>query len=274
MGSLIRLIKSFFYYFTGRVDNVRKGIESDPTAMRAQFDSIIKEKAASAKTFMEAVAGLMNSEETKRAKHKDLVKQINELAKMKQSALSKAQERANKLKMDGKTPEEIKADATYIKHTAAYKDFSSTMEEKEKYARDLEAEVDGLSKQVSTYKTQLAGVQREIDNLRAESNEAIADIAAAKEQEKIANALSSITNFTKDSSGEALSSLREARQKAKNQAKIVTELAETTVTSQHSEYAKDGNDELDDELDRMIFGNDEIKSDVKTEVKESSKLPE
>lgn len=252
MRSLFKLIRAFWYLVTGRIDKIREGVESNPTAMKAQYNDIIKEKANRAKSFMDAVAGLMGSEENKKAKHAQLLKEIEGLSKLREGALAKAKSRANKLTADGKTQDDVKGDAEYIKHSSAYRDFSSTMQEKEKRAEELEGELGEIGKSVANYKTQLEGINREIDKLRDESLEAVADVSAAKEQENINKALSNISG---DSTAESLSNLRSSRQNAKNRAKITGELAGTTAKAQEADYlAAAASNEADSELDSLIFG--------------------
>ncbi len=252
MRSLFKLIRSFFYLITGRLDEVRAGVESNPTAMKSQYENIIKEKAKRANSFMDAVAGLMSSQEDKKVKHDLLLKEMENLGKIREGALSKAKSRANKLTADGKSQDEIKTDAEYIKHTSAYKDFSSTMHEKEQRAVELETSLTELDKQVGTYKSQLEGINREIDKLRDESLEAVADVAAATEQEKISKALSNISG---DSTDGALNDLRNRRKQATNKAKVAGELSGTTAKAQEDEYLAAGvNTAASDELDSIIFG--------------------
>jgi chromosome segregation ATPase len=273
MGSLFKLIRSFFYLITGRMDKMREGVESNPTVVKAKYEAIVKDKITRAKSFMEAVAGLMATEETKKSKITSLTKEVENLTKLQNGALSKAKSRADKLIAEGKTMEDVKKDAEYIKHSSAYKDFSSTLKEKESRIDEIEEELSTLSGTVTNYKVQLESINREIDKLREESSEAVADIAAAKEQENISNALSNIAG---DSTAEDLNSLRNQRQQIKNRAKISSDLAGTTVKAQEADYMEaSALSDANDELDSLIFGKHDLpKTEELNVVKVGEKLPE
>ena len=83
--------------------------------------------------------------------------------------------------------EAVKDDPEYLKCQAAFKDFSSTLAEKEGRCAELEADIETLEKNVAGHKVQLESLRRELDKISQEKHEAVADMITAKEEKQLAD---------------------------------------------------------------------------------------
>jgi phage shock protein A len=240
-----RWIKAIGYLITGRIDEARRAIDSDPAVVRAKFEEIIEEKKKKIRQYKQAVAGLITQQEKKLSKVRELTEEVNKLEKLKAGALAKA-----KKAVEGKSPEEAKKDETYQKCLAAYNDFNSTLNEKKKRIADLEEDIEGYQKTISQHKIQLEHLVRDLEKLKGELADTVADVVAAKQEKEIADALSGIAEDTTDAE---LEKLRNLREEIKAEAKISKELAGTDTKVQEAEFLAFAEEsEVSSEFDELL----------------------
>jgi hypothetical protein len=91
---------------------------------------------------------------------------------------------------------------------------------------------------------------RELDKLKEEKHDAVADVLSATEEKEIADMMTGLSN---DRTSEELRELREMRQKAHANARISRELAGMDTKRAESEYLEYAQaTEADDEFDALI----------------------
>jgi len=242
--------KSIMALFTGKVDKAREGLDHNPTVIKAKYDDIIREKMKSIHQYKKAVAALVAQEEKKLQRVKMLSSEVEKLEALKAGAASKAKQVVAKLKREGKTMEQIKADTDYRRCLSAFNDFNSTLSEKKTHIAELEEDVGAYVKSISDHKVQLKELMRSIDTLKNESSEAVAEILTAKEEKEISDLISGISV---ESHNEELQRLRDIRAKAKAEARVSKEVAGTTAAKEEAEfleYARQS--EASDEFDALI----------------------
>ena len=245
-----RWIKALGYLLTGQVDAARRTLDTNPHVVRARYDEVIREKTSRIHQYKQAVAQLIAQEQKKVQKLKELTDDVQRLEGLKAGALAKAKQVTQELKSAGKSADEIKADVDYQKCLAAYNDFSSTLAEKQERIAEIEADVAEYRKSIDDHKVQLQGLLREIETLKSEAADAVADMITAKQENEIAEALAGIA---KDGTAEDLQQLRDMRQEIKAEAKISKELAGTDTKAQEAEfldYAR--KTQSSDEFDALI----------------------
>lgn len=228
-----RWIKAVGYLLTGQIDAARRTLDMNPHVVRAKYDEIIREKMSRIHHYKQAVAGLIAQEEDKVAKVKTLTEDVERLERLKAGALAKAKQSVERLQAAGKTMEEVKADEEYKRCLAAFNDFSSTLAEKHERIAELERDVEDYRKRIGDHKVQLQALLREIDKLRAEAADAVADMITAREEREIADTLAGIA---KDGTAEELQRMRQLRQEVKAEARISKELAGTDTRAQEVEF--------------------------------------
>ena len=251
---MFRAIGKYFralgYLVTGRIDKARKTLSTNPHVVQATYDRVVREKKERIQQYKDAVAKMIAQQEKKAFKLKQLTDDVNKLSRLKEGAAAKARILVKQMQAEGKSMEQIKQDAEYLKCMTAFNDFTSTEKEKSSHIADLEADVAEIGGSIENHKVQLQSLLREIDKIKAESSQAVADMITAKEEEEIADMISGIS---KDRTNEELAELRELRQETKARARVARELAGTDTQAQEAdflEYARTS--ETSDEFDQLI----------------------
>lgn len=273
-GAIGRWIRAIGYLITGNLDAARRVIDVNPHVVRAKYDEVIAEKTKRIQQYKQAVAGLIAQQEMKVAKVKTLSEETGKLEKLKAGALAKAQKLVEQLRAAGKSEAEIKAHADYVKCLGAFKDFSSTLEEKSSRIAEHEKEIAGYQGNIAQHKTQLEHLLRDLEKVKAEAADAVADMISSTHEKEIADTLAGISA---DSTNEELQRLRTLRQEVKAEVKISKELAGTDTKQQEAEfleYAASG--AVNDEFDALIglAGAKDAGSAARPEKDSKTKLPE
>ncbi len=232
-GAIGRWIKAVGYLLTGQIDSARRVLDTNPHVVRAKYDTVIRDKVNQIHIYKQAVAGLIAQQENKIGKVKALTEEVQKLERLKAGALAKAKQTVDKLTAAGKSKEEIHTDEDYKKCLVAFNDFSSTLKEKQDHIAENERDIEGYRKSIGEHKVQLQQLLRDLEKLKAESADTVADIITAKQEKDIADILSGIA---KDGSAQELQSLRQLRQEIKAEARISKEMAGTDTMAQEAEF--------------------------------------
>jgi DNA repair exonuclease SbcCD ATPase subunit len=271
-----RWIKAVGYLLTGQIDSARRVLDTNPHVIKAKYDAIVEDKIERIHQYKQAVAGLIAQEEKKLSKIKQITSEVENLERLKAGALAKAKQTVEQLKATGVSEEAIHEDENYKKCLTAYKDFNSTLSEKQERISELEADIEGYKNNISDHKIQLQQLLRDVEKVKAEAADTVADVITAKQEKELAETFAGIA---KDGTAEELQNLREMRQELKAEAKITKELAGTDTKSQEAEfleYARQG--ESTSEFDALIGLASEAPAPKETnkekEDKDSSALPE
>ena len=163
--ALGRWIKAVGYLLTGQIDAARRTLDTNPHVMRAKYDEILREKTSRIHQYKQAVAGLIAQQENKMQKVKTLTDEVQRLENLKSGALAKAKQKVEELQRLGKTTEEVQKDEDYLRCQAAFKDFSSTLAEKQARIEELEADINDYGKRIGDHKVQLQSLLRELDQV-------------------------------------------------------------------------------------------------------------
>lgn len=232
-GAIARWIKAVGYLLTGQIDSARRVLDTNPHVVRAKYDAIIRDKVNQIHIYKQAVAGLIAQQENKMAKVKALTEETGNLERLKAGALAKAKQLVAEMTKAGKTPEEVHATEDYKKCLAAYNDFSATLAEKQDHIAGLEKDIAGYAKNIGDHKVQLQQLLRDLDKIKAEAADTVADVITSKQEKDLADMLSGIA---KDGSAEELQRMRQLRQELKAEARISKEMAGTDTKAQEAEF--------------------------------------
>jgi uncharacterized coiled-coil protein SlyX len=221
------------YLLTGQIDSARKVIDTNPHVIKAKYDEIVRDKISRIHQYKQAVAGLIAQEEKKIAKVKTLSEDVANLERLKAGALAKAKQTVETLKKSGKTQEQIHADEDYKRCLAAFNDFSSTLAEKQDRITELEQDIADYRKNISDHKVQLQQLLRDVEKVKSEAADTVADVITSKQEKELAETLAGIAQ---DGTAEELQNLRDMRQELKAEAKVTRELAGTDTKAQEAEF--------------------------------------
>ncbi|MEM8678207.1 MAG: hypothetical protein AAGF97_02525 [Planctomycetota bacterium] len=242
-----RYFRAIGYLFVGKVDRARQAISMNPDVVRATYDKVIEEKKNRIHQYKDAVGGMIAQEEKKKSALKRLTEDIARLKKLRDGAAAMARKVVER--HQGNT-EAVKQDPEYAKCQAAYKDFSSTLAEKEDRCGELEAEISELARGIAGHKTQLESLLRDLEKVKQEKHATVADLMTAKEEKEIADMIAGIS---KDRTTEELQELRDIRDQAKATARVSREIAGTDVQRSEAEFLEYAQQSTaDDEFDALI----------------------
>ncbi len=233
VGALVRWFKAFGYLLTGRIDSARRILDTNPHVIRAKYDEIVRDKTNRIQQYKQAVSGLIAQQENKMAKVKSLTEEMEKLENLKAGALAKAKMRVKQLQDQGKSKEDIQMDEEYMKCLTAYNDFSSTSSEKQARIDELETDVQQFGNKIKEHKIQLQQLVREIENLKSEAADTVADVITARQEKEIADAFAGIAE---DGTAREIQRMRELRQEIKAEARISSEIAGTDTRMQEAEF--------------------------------------
>ena len=270
--AIARWFKALGYLMTGQVDSARRTLDANPHVIRAKYDEIVEEKTKRIHQYKEAVAKLIAQEQRKVGKLKELGEEIGRLERLKAGALAKAKQATERLKAAGKSLEEIKADEDYKRCLTAFNDFNSTLGEKQQRVTELEGDVEEYRKTISDHKIQLQGLLRELEKVKSESAEMVADVITAKQEQDIADTLAGIAQ---DGTAEELQKMRELRQEIKAEVKISRELSGSDAKVQEQEFLQYAREtEASSEFDALLGLAEEEAAAESPEAAPKEALPE
>lgn len=248
--SLAKLFRSIGYLFSGKIDGKRRQISANPAAVRATYDRVIREKKARMQEYKEAVARLITQEQKKTANIRNLSQEVERLEQLKAGAAAKARSMVDSARARGLSAEAIRQEPDYQQCMSAYNDFNSTLKEKTQRIEALEADVAELEGGINGHKVQLQQLLREIEQIKDESSQTVADIITSKEEEELADIL---TGIGTDRTSEELQELREMRDQARARATVSKELAGTDAAAQEREFLEFARThQSNDEFDQLI----------------------
>ena len=265
-----RYFRAFGYLITGRIDESRRALSTNPAVVQATYDKVIEEKTKRIHQYKEAVGAMIAQEEKKKAALKRLTEEVEKARKLRDGAAAMA--RKVVARHNGDT-DAVKADPEYQKCQAAFKDFSSTLAEKEAHCKELESDINDFEQNISDHKTQLKSLLREIDKIRGEKHETVAEMLTAKEEKEIADMLSGIS---KDRTNEELQELRDIRDHAKATARVSREMAGVDTQREEAEFLEyAAASESDSEFDALIgLAKEEQDSSATQESADKTRIPE
>ena len=259
-------MRAIWYLMTFRVDRASETLRMNPGVISANYDRILKDKKERLTQYKDAIAAMVAQEESKKQKLRGLNEEIDRLQQLRSGAAAKAKQIASR---HGNDPVLTKADPEYMRCQTAFQDFSSTLDEKQERAAELEGDLEVLVKNVAGHQTQIQSLMRDLEKLKEEKHDAVASVLSAREEEQIADMMTGLSN---DRTSEELRELRELRQKAGAKARVSRELAgldTKRAEADFMEYASDN--KATDEFDALIgLGN----SDKQESTSRDAKLPE
>ena len=263
-----RFFKAIWYTLTGRAHESADRMMENPEAVRGAYEDIISDKKGNIQRYKQAIGQLIALVEQKRSAVKSLTDEVERLEELKAGAIAKAQQTAAELQGQGLAQEEIKVHAEDTRGVTAYQDFNSNLQEKTGRITELEGEIEGAQADVESHKLQITNLHRDLDKIKSEQSEAVADLITAREQEEIADMLSGISM---DGTSAELTRMREIREKAKGRSKVAQELAGTDSKNEEQEFlAAARSSSTSDEFDALIFGAQQTDTKTETETKKET----
>lgn len=245
--AIARYFRALGYLLTGRIDAARMTLGTNPNVIQATYDHVIQDKKNRIQQYKDAVAGMIVQEEKKAAELKRQSEEVARLQKLKEGAAGMARKVVQR---HNGNAEAVKTDPEYLKCQAAYKDFSSTLEEKEARCAELEEDIKNLGNSINGHKAQLQTLLRELERISQEKHETVADVMTAREERELADMIAGISE---DRTGQDLEELRDLREKARAQARVSREMAGLDTHRAEEEFLQYATENrTDTEFDKLI----------------------
>lgn len=205
--SLLRFIGAIFGQAEGGTERATDMLlTSSPDAIRNQFRKTREDSIRDYNQMRDAVAELCKIRDSK-------VVEMNELTNSSKQADSMMLGAIESFK---KTSDE--------RYKEAYARFAADKEKFESRLDELETEVAQQDKMIESYKGRLMSLQKDIEDLKKEEAETVADIVSSR---KINELNDKLQGLSQDAQSKNLEAIREARNKAKSVAKLSNELSGT-----------------------------------------------
>jgi len=245
--AISRYLRALGYLFTGRIDEARRALSMNPEVIQATFDSVIREKTRRIQQYKEAVGSMIAQQERKKVELKRQSEETARLEKLREGAMVMAKKVVER---HGGDTEAVRQDAEYTKCQAAYKDFTSTLAEKESRCKELEHDIGELDTNIAGHKVQLEGLLRELEKVRQEKQDTVAEVLSARQEREVADMVAGISQ---DRTAEELQEMRQMRDEAKATARVSRELAGTDAKRSEQEFLQYAEHSVaDKEFDALI----------------------
>lgn len=213
-GKLWARIRGFFI---GAGDDV---VSSSPQAITATYAAAIDDAKRRYKDMERAVALLARERDRVEAALKALDQQESELQKKLEGALSAAE-----------------ADPTNPAHKEAGTRYLTTMKEIDDNQAKLTAEFELQSTKVEEYKNRLRSFAEEIERLKREQGEMVAEFVSNQQIVQLEDRLRGLAESSVD---ESIVAIRDKVATLKSQARLATEMRGATLESQDRTYERIG----------------------------------
>ena len=231
--SFVRLLKVIGYTISGNVDAKARLLATNPHAMNAMYDEVIQEKKKRFSQFLSAMAEIVRISEGKKSELIVVSTEVVQFERRIRGATKMAQERFAEMQAQGKSQEEALGDLEMIRLKTALSDMRSTLAEKQKRVAGLENDLAGHEAKLKELKVSAEGLQRELETIKAEKGEAVADVITAQQEEQANKLLAGIST---DGTSKTLESLREMRGRAKAEAQVSRVVAGVDAKKQMAEF--------------------------------------
>jgi len=221
--SISEFFKSLGHQAEGTIDQAADRMRSDAGALKSKYDDVIRDKIKGIKDYRGALANMVHQKDKMIDKAKDLTDEVGKLEDLKAGAAAKVRKMVSTMKGDGKTETDIAADDDFLQGKESYAKFSEALTSKQAEIQDLERRAAEIEGKMGGHKEQLAKMLKDIDKLRDEAAESVAEVAAAGEETAARDMLNTATGGSK--ANEELAKLREIRARSTAEARISHELA-------------------------------------------------
>ena len=161
-------------------------------AVRQTYEDIINDKRNNIQRYKLAIGQLIPLIEQKKNSLKSILDDMDKLEKLKKAAIAKSKNISLELKESGLSDREIERHPDYTRCLSSYNDFDSTVKEKNVRVDELEQDIERAQADIEHHKSNITHLHRDVEKIKTEQSEAIADLITAREKGKINEVLSDI----------------------------------------------------------------------------------
>lgn len=272
-GAIGRLFRAILYTFAGDVSKWSEVWETSAGYIHAEYDDIEAEQKTDINQLTDAVAGLLDITRQKEERLTSLGNQIKDKQQKQVGARAKAEKRKQELLGQGKTVDQIKADATMQKCLDYFNSFSSDLKILENEASTLEKEIEGHHAKLAKYETRLQQAHKELQNIKTERHETVADIKLSQQEQKVNEAMLGISE---SKTGERRQRMQDLRRQNRAKADIQSRMAGIATEDAEQEFLEfAAQDEASSEFfDSLGLSEPQAKAEETPKQESESHIPE
>lgn len=218
--AIAKLFRSIGYLLTGRTDKLRENLDRDPVVIKAKFERIVGAKGERINQFMEAMGTIVAQQEKRQLEKERLLGEIQKNEQLKNGAAALLKKRLGELKKEKSdiTKEEAQQDVKYRELAAKFNDVGSTQAEQKKNLQNVEEAIVFGQKRIEELTIQLKQLKAEIEKIKAESAETIADVITSTQERELNKMLAGLAQG--DTTSEELQEMRDMRAQLRGEAKV------------------------------------------------------
>lgn len=250
--SLWRGVVMVFTFGAVRLDKASEKIASNPDVVDSEMKDIIETEIDNFNTHVSAIARYKRvAIQTEQALEKEL-KDRKRLQGILAGAKRQAEKRANELKKQGKSREEILADSEFHEHQIRARDFANTLKNMNNHVKTLEQKVNDDENVLAGMARDLERSQRRIDDLKRERGQMVANMVANKARKDAAQQLAGVSN---QGTGERLQRLRDRVAQGEAEMQVMEGVARIDSKRVEEDYLDEvRNSEADDDFLNDVLG--------------------
>lgn len=264
-----RYIKAVFALFTGGINGMRASLNTNKYVIAATFDEITDDQIEAIQTMSTAVASMITAKERKVSKVGDLTAHIKENAEYRDGALAMIDELKNKFNLATEEGiSSLKATEDYQQASSAYESLSKEIQDDENTLDELEIGIKEDDEHLASRMAQLSEMKDQIEKIKSEKAETIADVTAAKQERQINDMINGISQ---NDAGERLAEMRQVRMQAKAEAKVGRTLAGTESKARKAKFKNFAHKrKSSSEFDKLLG----ISKEIEAKTQETTQIPD
>jgi len=186
------------------------------------YDQMIRDNTARVHRYQRAVAELVSQWRRKADRLEALRTEVHDLKEREGKALEEAGKIVDKLKTEGKSAAEIKADPGYLRIREDYEGCAADLAELETRADKLEADAEEHLGKIGGHEAQLEKLMGELEDLKDEAAEVVTDMTLVQLEKEVVDVRAGISHAT------VAEELHELRQRLRKERAIVRVTREAT----------------------------------------------
>ncbi len=247
-----RFFKAMGYAMTGRIDEARKTMNSDPNVIRAVVDEEVEQMRHNAREYSNSIAGRDLEKTKKRSKIIQLSQEIADAEKVRASARQRIAARATELAKAGKnSAEEMAVDQEMQKHRDKNDEKSKEITSKQTLVDQLKAGIVEDDKQIDSMMLNLRRQNAQIEKTGAKADELISRVIQAQEEKRQHERESGLAAV--GSNSKVLQEIEEGVARTESQARVAGMLAGADTKNSDAQYLDAYRDPAsDDEFAALI----------------------
>ncbi len=185
LQTMTRFLKALWYTITFRAHEKADKLMQNPMVVHAIYEDIINEKQDKLIRYKKGVEWLTNLIDLKRNSLEGLTQDINNIEKLKERAITVQNNKVAEMENAGTSVEEIQQHPSYLRCITAINNYQSILDKKYTFLDKLKKDIEQRQTDIESITQQLTHSQNDLDIIKQEQSEYVAELIREREQEEI-----------------------------------------------------------------------------------------